>query len=54
MKKLAIAMMLGIFHLTYSLKIIGPAILVVLALGMAIYNRIRMTRNDAKEALNNK
>ena len=44
----------GIFHLTYSLKIIGPAILVVLALGMAIYNRIRMTRNDAKEALNNK
>ena len=42
----------GIFHLTYSLKIIGPAILVVLALGMAIYNRIRMTRNDAKAALN--
>ena len=43
----------GIFHLTYSLKIIGPAILVVLALGMAIYNRIRMTRNDAKDAVNN-
>ena len=42
----------GIFHLTYSLKIIGPAILVALALGMAIYNRIRMTRNDAKNALN--
>ena len=31
-----------------------PAIFVALALGMAIYNRIRMTRNDAKEALNNK
>ena len=28
------------------------AILVALALGMAIYNRIRMTRNDAKNALN--
>jgi len=25
---------------------------VALALGMAIYNRIRMTRNDAKNALN--
>lgn len=37
----------GIFHLTYTVKIIGPIILVVLALGMAIYNRIRMTRNDA-------
>ncbi|MFV0588992.1 PTS galactitol transporter subunit IIC [Bacteroides reticulotermitis] len=37
----------GIFHLTYTVKIIGPIILVILALGMAIYNRIRMTRNDA-------
>lgn len=47
----------GIFHLTYSLKIVGPIILVALALGMAIYNRIRMTRKDAREAqdaLNNK
>ena len=44
----------GIFHLTYSLKIVGPAILVILALGMAVYNRIRMTRKDAKEALENK
>ena len=42
----------GIFHLTYSLKIIGPAILVALALGMAVYNRIRMKRNDAKNAAN--
>ena len=40
----------GIFHLTYSLKIVGPAILVALALGMAVYNRIRMKRNDAKNA----
>lgn len=39
-----------IFHLTYSFKIVGPAILVAIALGMAIYNRIRMSRNDAKEA----
>ena len=42
----------GIFHLTYSLKIVGPAILVALALGMAVYNRIRMKRNDAKNAAN--
>ena len=39
-----------IFHLTYSFKIVGPAILVAIALGMAIYNRIRMSRNDAKAA----
>lgn len=45
-------LLLGIFHLTYSLKIIGPAILVALALGMAVYNRIRMKRNDAKNAAN--
>lgn len=37
----------AIFHLTYTFKIIGPIILVAVALGMAIYNRIRMTRNDA-------
>jgi PTS system galactitol-specific IIC component len=35
-----------IFHLTHSLKIVGPALLVLLALGMAVYNRIRMTRQD--------
>lgn len=41
-----------IFHLTYSLKIVGPAILVVIAVGMAIYNRIRMSKNDAQMAAN--
>ena len=43
----------GIFHLTYSIKIIGPVILVVIALGMAIYNRIRMTKKDALMNKNN-
>jgi PTS system galactitol-specific IIC component len=36
-----------IFHLTHSLKIVGPALLVLLALGMAVYNRIRMKRQEA-------
>lgn len=33
-----------IFHLTHSLKYIGPALLCLLTLGMAVYNRIRMKR----------
>ncbi|MDR0891878.1 MAG: PTS sugar transporter subunit IIC [Mediterranea sp.] len=41
----------AIFHLMHTIKIIGPALLVLLALGMAVYNRIRMTRQDQ---LNNK
>lgn len=36
----------GIFHLTYSIKIIGPVILVIVVLGMAIYNRIRITKKN--------
>jgi len=41
-----------IFHLTHTLKVTGPAILAALALGMAVCNRIRMTRNDAKKVSN--
>lgn len=33
-----------IFHLTYNFKIVGPAILVVATLALAIYNRIRIIK----------
>ena len=34
----------AIFHLTYSIKYVGPAILVIIALAMAIYNRRQITK----------
>ena len=36
----------AIFHLTYTIKIIGPVLLVALALGMAIYNRTRIRKQE--------
>lgn len=39
----------AIFHLTYSIKIIGPAILVIIALGMAVYNRMLITKKNIQK-----
>lgn len=43
----------AIFHLTHSVKIAGPAILIAIALGMAVYNRIRINKAEAAAARDN-
>lgn len=42
----------AIFHLTYSIKIIGPVILIIIALAMAIYNRMLITKKSVQKENN--